>query len=65
MQRSAGKGYALPPIAESGAPGFQSSGWFGVLAAAGTPPEIIRKLNAEITGAMRQADMREAGIKPD
>ncbi len=27
----------LPTIAESGAPGFQSGGWFGVLAAAGTP----------------------------
>jgi tripartite-type tricarboxylate transporter receptor subunit TctC len=49
----------LPTIAESGAPGFQSSGWFGVLAVAGTPPEIIRKLNAEIAGAMQQPDVRD------
>ena len=49
----------LPTIAESGAPGFQSGGWFGVLAAAGTPAVIIKKLNAEIAGAMRQPDMRD------
>jgi tripartite-type tricarboxylate transporter receptor subunit TctC len=49
----------LPTIAESGAPGFQSSGWFGVLAPAGTPAHVVKKLNAEIAGAMQQADMRE------
>ena len=49
----------LPTIAETVAPGFQASGWFGVLAAAGTPPDIIRKLNAEIVGAMQQPETRE------
>jgi tripartite-type tricarboxylate transporter receptor subunit TctC len=49
----------LPTIAESGAPGFQASGWFGVLAATGTPAAIIRKLNAEIAGAMEQSDVRD------
>jgi tripartite-type tricarboxylate transporter receptor subunit TctC len=49
----------LPTIAESGAPGFQSGGWFGVLAAAGTPAYIIKKLNAEIAGAMQQPDVRD------
>ena len=48
----------LPTIAESGAPGFNSGGWFGVLAATGTPAAIIKKLNAEIAGAMRQPDVR-------
>ncbi|MCE9639422.1 MAG: tripartite tricarboxylate transporter substrate binding protein [Betaproteobacteria bacterium] len=49
----------LPTIAESGAPGFQSGGWFGVLGAAGTPPAIIKKLNAEISSIMQQADVRD------
>ena len=49
----------LPTIAESGAPGFQSGGWFGVLAAAGTPAHIINKLNAEINGAMREPEVRD------
>jgi tripartite-type tricarboxylate transporter receptor subunit TctC len=49
----------LPTIAESGAPGFQASGWFGVLAATGTPAPIVNKLNAEINAAMQQAEVRD------
>src|SRR3954471_4813613 len=49
----------LPTIAEAGAPGFQSSGWFGVLAPASTPAAVVKKLNAEISQAMQQADVRE------
>ena len=49
----------LPTIAETVAPGFQASGWFGVLAAIGTPPAIIKKLNAEIAGIMQQPDLRD------
>ena len=48
----------LPTIAESGAPGFQSSGWFGILAATGTPQGIIRTLNEAIAGAMQQTEVR-------
>lgn len=49
----------LPTIAESGAPGFQSGGWFGVLAPAGTPASIIKRLNHEISLAMQQPDVRD------
>jgi tripartite-type tricarboxylate transporter receptor subunit TctC len=49
----------LPTIGESGAPGFQSSGWFGVLAPAGTPASVVKKLNTEISQAMQQSDVRE------
>jgi tripartite-type tricarboxylate transporter receptor subunit TctC len=49
----------LPTIAESGAPGFQASGWFGVLAAAGTPAHIVNKLNGEINAAMQQPEVRD------
>ena len=37
-----------PTVAEAGLPGFEASSWFGVLAPAGTPPDIVNKLNAEI-----------------
>lgn len=49
----------LPTIAESVAPGFAAGGWFGVLAATGTPPAIIKKLNAEIASVMQQPDVRD------
>ena len=48
----------LPTIAESGLPGFQASGWFGVLAAAATPVAIIDRLNQTITAIMQQPDVR-------
>ncbi len=37
----------LPTISESGLPGFQASTWWGMLAPAGTPREVVAKLNAE------------------
>jgi tripartite-type tricarboxylate transporter receptor subunit TctC len=39
----------VPTIAESGLPGFEAVTWFGFVAPAGTPREIIMKLNAEMT----------------
>src|SRR5262249_3191024 len=38
----------IPTISDSGLPGFEATSWFGILAPAGTPPEIIAKLNAEL-----------------
>jgi tripartite-type tricarboxylate transporter receptor subunit TctC len=40
----------LPTLAESGLPGFEASSWFGVLAPAGTPRDIVAKLNGAIAG---------------
>ena len=48
----------LPTIAESGLPGFQASGWFGVLAVAATPVSIIDRLNQAIAAIMQQPDVR-------
>lgn len=48
----------LPTIAEAGLAGFQASGWFGVLAAAKTPPAIVRTLNDAINAAMREPEFR-------
>ncbi len=50
---------ALPTIAESGLPGFEVSVWFGILAPAGTPRDIVSHLNAIIVKALASPDMRE------
>ncbi len=49
----------LPTIAESGLPGFDLTTWFGVMVPAGTAPEIVAKLNAEIVRALNTKDMHE------
>ena len=43
----------IPTIAESGVPGFAVNNWIGLFAPAGTPPEIVRKINAEVMRIMR------------
>jgi tripartite-type tricarboxylate transporter receptor subunit TctC len=50
----------VPTIAESGVAGYQAGSWYGILAPAGTPPEIIRTLNGEIVKAIRQPDVKRA-----
>jgi tripartite-type tricarboxylate transporter receptor subunit TctC len=49
----------LPTMAESGVPGFDISTWFGLLAPAGTPPEIVGRWNAEVGRILRTPEMRE------
>lgn len=49
----------LPTMAEAGVPGFDISTWFGLLAPAGTPREIIAKWNAEVTRILNSPEMRE------
>lgn len=43
----------LPTIAESGVPGFAVNNWIGLFAPAGTPPEVVRRVNAEVQRVMR------------
>ena len=58
----------VPTIAESGLAGFDVANWLGVLAPAGTPKEVIARLNAEIKVAMADPDMQRqlaaVGIDP-
>ena len=51
---------ALPTIAESGYPGFETDSWFGLLAPARTPANIVRKVNADTTRALDSADLPDA-----
>ena len=49
----------LPTIAESGLKGFESSTTFAAFAPAGTPREIVAKLNKELTRALAATDVKE------
>jgi tripartite-type tricarboxylate transporter receptor subunit TctC len=58
----------IPTVAESGVPGYEVAVWFGVVAPAGTPREIVQKLNAEVLKILAMPDVRErftaAGVEP-
>jgi tripartite-type tricarboxylate transporter receptor subunit TctC len=47
----------VPTVAEAGVPGYDSTQWYGVLAPAGTPREIIARLHDEIARALRDAEV--------
>jgi tripartite-type tricarboxylate transporter receptor subunit TctC len=49
----------LPTMVEAGVPGYESSSWFGIMAPAGTPKDIIARLNAEARKIMALPDVRE------
>jgi tripartite-type tricarboxylate transporter receptor subunit TctC len=49
----------LPTMAESGVPGYEVVGWQGLFAVAGTPPEIVARLQGEVAKALRLPEMRE------
>ncbi|MGH8666722.1 MAG: tripartite tricarboxylate transporter substrate binding protein [Burkholderiales bacterium] len=46
----------LPTVAESGVPGYEVLGWFGMFAPAGTPMAIAEKLNAEVKRGLARSD---------
>jgi len=48
-----------PTVGESGYKGFDAITWFGFLAPAGTPKEIVARLNAEFNKALQQPDLRK------
>jgi tripartite-type tricarboxylate transporter receptor subunit TctC len=50
----------VPTIAESGYPGFEALSWQGLFAPAGTPPEIVARLNAETLKALAAEDFRDS-----
>ncbi len=56
--KRAGGAPDIPTIAEAGVPGYEATQWFGVLAPAGTPREIIARLHAEIARVLQAADVK-------
>lgn len=59
---------AVPTVAESGYAGFQAEDWKALVAPAGTSPDVVKRLNAEVNKALAQPDtiskMREEGSDP-
>jgi tripartite-type tricarboxylate transporter receptor subunit TctC len=49
----------VPTINESGYKGFDAVTWFGLLAPAGTPKDVIARINAEFNKALAQAELRK------
>ncbi len=49
----------IPTMSEAGLAGFEVNSWYGLLAPAGTPREIVLRLNAEVARALREPDARE------
>jgi tripartite-type tricarboxylate transporter receptor subunit TctC len=59
----------VPTIAEAGVPGYEATVWIGMLAPAGTPREIVAKLNGEIAKLVRADEVKKliapTGMEPD
>lgn len=49
----------IPTIAEAGVPGYEAVQWYGVLAPAGTPRDIITKLHTGVVRALQNPDVRQ------
>jgi tripartite-type tricarboxylate transporter receptor subunit TctC len=49
----------VPTIAESGVPGFEVVGWYGMLAPAHTPQAIVARLNGELLKILQAPDVRD------
>ena len=58
----------IPTFAESGLPGFESTGWFGIIATGGTPPDVIAKINAAFVKVLKDPEVarqiRALGSEP-
>lgn len=53
----------LPTIAESGLPGFEANNWNGIFLPAGTPRELVVRINKDIVGALNSPDLKETLFK--
>lgn len=49
----------VPTVAESGLPGYESSSWYGIVAPANLPKDILAKLNGEIVTALKKPDIAD------
>jgi tripartite-type tricarboxylate transporter receptor subunit TctC len=48
----------LPTVIEAGVPGYEMSGWNGIFAVKGTPPEIVERLHSEVAKILRSPEVR-------
>jgi tripartite-type tricarboxylate transporter receptor subunit TctC len=55
----------VPTIAESGLPGFDGTSWFGLFAPAGTPGEIIARINGDVRQVFGDPAFRDRFLRPN
>jgi len=53
----------VPTVAESGLPGFETGTWYGIAAPAGTPPDVVDKLQREIVRILALPDIAEKFVQ--
>jgi tripartite-type tricarboxylate transporter receptor subunit TctC len=58
-QKREGKFPDVPTIIESGFPGLLATQWIGLLVKAGTPADIVKRLNTAVNDALRQPDVKD------
>src|SRR3954467_4885475 len=49
----------IPTVAEAGVPGYEVGVWFGIVAPAAMPPDVLAKLNAELNKILAMPDVRQ------
>jgi tripartite-type tricarboxylate transporter receptor subunit TctC len=58
----------IPTVAEAGVPGYEVGVWFGIVAPAATPPDVLAKLNAELNKILAMTDVKQKfadqGVEP-
>jgi tripartite-type tricarboxylate transporter receptor subunit TctC len=54
----------VPTVAESGLPGYEAATWFGLFATAGTPRDIVLKINADVQNILNDPVFREKFLAP-
>jgi tripartite-type tricarboxylate transporter receptor subunit TctC len=58
----------IPTMAESGFPGYEAISWFGIAVPAGTPPDVVKRLNEAMVKVMANPELRQkleaSGITP-
>jgi tripartite-type tricarboxylate transporter receptor subunit TctC len=53
----------VPTVSEAGVPGYEATIWLGLMAPKGTPKDIVDKINATLTQALRQGEVRQQWAK--
>jgi tripartite-type tricarboxylate transporter receptor subunit TctC len=54
----------MPTVSEAGLPGYEAPGWLGLFAPAGTPSEVVMKINAEVQKIINDPEFREKFLTP-
>jgi tripartite-type tricarboxylate transporter receptor subunit TctC len=54
----------IPTVAESGLPGFEANAWFGLFTTAGTPRDIVMKINGEVASLLGDVQFRDRFLAP-